>query len=110
VRFYETTVLLDPKIGEEEIEKNLKKIETLITSLGGEMIDVGRKGLQKLGYTIKRNREAYYTFFKHNSPPNTLVRLKEQLKLNEAILRFGVILADREKARPRIVKNEEAEA
>ena len=107
MRFYETTVLLSPKIGEEETEKNLKKIETLITSLGGEIIDIQRKGLQKLGYAIKRNREAYFTFFKHNSAPDSLVRLKEHLKLNEAVLRYGIILTDREKARAPMIKKEQ---
>jgi small subunit ribosomal protein S6 len=99
VRFYETTVLWDPKIGEEEIEKNLQKVQTLITAAGGEIVELERKGVQKLSYRMKKTREAYFTFLRHNSKPESVKHLKEQLKLNEAILRFGVVLASPATAR-----------
>jgi ribosomal protein S6 len=99
VRFYETTVLVDPKNGDEEIEKNLQKVQALITSLGGEIVEIERKGVHRLGHKMKKTRDASYTFFRHNSSPDTIVRLKEQLKLNESILRFSTMMTSRHQAR-----------
>jgi ribosomal protein S6 len=89
---------LDPKIGDEETEKNLQKVQTLITSMGGEIVEIERKGVHRLGHRMKKTREASFTFFRHNSSPDTIVRLKEQLKLNESILRFSTMVANRHQA------------
>jgi small subunit ribosomal protein S6 len=101
VKFYETTVVLDPKIGDEEIEKNIQQAEKLITGSNGEMVEIERKGVRKLAYSIKKQKNAYYVIFRHNSEPDSLKAIQNQFKLNEAILRVLVIKQADEKARVR---------
>ena len=58
MKFYETTIVLDPKIGDEEIEKNIQQAEQLITSGEGEVVEIDRKGVRKLAYAIKKQKNA----------------------------------------------------
>jgi len=104
VRFYETTAVIDPQIGESEIEGNIKKIEEFIKSRGGEIVEIEKVGIQKLAYPVQKRQEAYYVVFKHNSPPETIDKLKELLRINEAILLHMVILKSTDKARVKSIK------
>jgi small subunit ribosomal protein S6 len=109
VKFYETTVVLDPKIGDEEIDKNIKQVEELITTRGGEIVEIERKGVRKLAYSIRKQKNAYYVIFRHNSEPDSLKAAQNQFKLNEAILRVLVIKQSDEKARVRPQREEVTE-
>jgi len=101
VKFYETTVVLDPKIGDEEIARNIQKAEQLITAGGGEIVEIEKKGVRKLAYSIRKQKNAYYVIFRHNSAPDSLKAIQNQFKLNEAILRVLVIKQGEEPARVR---------
>ena len=63
MRLYETTFITDAQYSESEIETEIKKVEELITSNGGEIVETQRWGIRRLAYEIKHKRQGFYTHF-----------------------------------------------
>jgi small subunit ribosomal protein S6 len=91
MREYETVFILDPKLDEGEVKDEIGKVQSLITSLDGEVVGVEPAGKRKLTYEIKGNREGYYTLITFRSKPASIGELERAYKLNEKVLRHIIV-------------------
>ncbi len=89
---YETMVILDAMITEDAVEREIRKIEQVITA-NGEMIQVDRWGKRKLAYEIRRKTYGVYVVFYYSSSANVGAMLEQDFRINENVLRW-ITLAD----------------
>lgn len=92
---YETTFILDPELEDESIEAEIARVENLIKTFGGEVIELQRWGRRKLAYEIKRKQMGYYVHFKFHAEGSFIEGLHREFRLNETILRYLTILLDK---------------
>lgn len=85
---YEGLYILRPTLSDDARDKALKKVISLIESLGGsheKTIDWFRK---KLAYEIKGCREGHYYLIYFTLPANAIDELIRENHLNEDLLRY----------------------
>ncbi|HOC95952.1 MAG TPA: 30S ribosomal protein S6 [Candidatus Cloacimonadota bacterium] len=88
---YELMVILSPKLNEEEANQLNDSILAIVKDLSGELIKTEPWGRRMLAYPINKLQEGYYylNFLKMESLK--VKTLKQQLGLNENIIRHMII-------------------
>ena len=94
MRLYETTFITDAQFSESEIETEIKKVEELITSNGGEIVETQRWGIRRLAYEIKHKRQGFYTHFLYRASTSMPPLIENAFKLNERIVRFLTVVSE----------------
>lgn len=88
MRRYETIFILDPTLGEEKIENEIKRVNDFIEGHGAKILQMDRWGMRRFSYPIAKKTQGYYVliFFEGNT---TLPKdLEGFYRLNESFIRF----------------------
>ena len=104
MKLYELTYLISPELKEEEIKKVFSKIESLLSETGGILIENKSQGTVKLGYEIKKQKEALSATAKFQMAPEKIKSFQEKIKEIPEILRFLVLAAKPEKIKKEVSK------
>jgi small subunit ribosomal protein S6 len=102
VREYETVFILQPKLEDEEIEREIDSVKQLIAEGQGELVGVHKWGRKRMAYQIQRFSEGYYVITRFHGEPALLRELDRRFKLNEGILRHLTVLASGEPFPPEV--------
>ncbi len=87
-RVYESAVLINATLEDDQIEAILKKIEESISTLGGSIREIENWGRKRLAYMVNKNKIGYYAIFRYDAPPELISKLDRQFQLDENILRY----------------------
>jgi small subunit ribosomal protein S6 len=85
---YETLLIFDPRLNEEEVTALLTKLQETLGSLGGEVVKGESWGKRRLAYDIRKQREGTYAVLESRAQPAVVKEFERQLKLNEQVLRY----------------------
>lgn len=88
---YESTVLINAALDDEQIENEVSRLQEYIVNLGGEMIEVEKWGRKRLAYMINKSKIGYYAIFRFNAQSNVIAKLERSYVLDENIIRFLTI-------------------
>ncbi len=91
---YESAVIINAALDDEQIETIISHIKETITNNGGEIREIENWGRKRLAYVVKKSKIGYYAVFRFNSPSNIVVKLERSYTLDEHILRFLTIKLD----------------
>jgi len=95
VHEYEVTFILNPNLGDDEVTAMTERINGLITTAGGEIVDIHPwGGKRRLAYPIERHRDGYYVTTRFRATGEAEKGLSGQIKLNESVIRFGLFSMD----------------
>ncbi len=87
-KMYESAVLINAALEEDQIQSIISRIKELISSSDGEITDVEDWGRKRLAYMIKKSKIGYYIIFQFNAYPQIISTLEKFYKLDENILRY----------------------
>ena len=87
---YDLTVLLDVSVDEEQRERILADIETLIAN-EGTLVSAHDWGRRKMAYEIKHKPEAEYHLLQFHGPNALLERLDRTLRITDSVIRYRII-------------------
>ena len=96
MRLYEVVYILDPALDEDGVNARLDKHHGVLASGGAEVVAVDHWGLRQLAYPIANQGTGYYVVAHFNSGPDALPEFERQLKLDESILRYLLVLNEGE--------------
>ncbi|MCX8026711.1 MAG: 30S ribosomal protein S6 [Thermodesulfovibrionales bacterium] len=91
MNFYETAVILNPNLSDEETRSAISKITNLITSNGGEVLKVDNWGKRKLAYELNKHKMGFYSILLFKSPPDVIKKLEAYFKVFDVVIKFMVI-------------------
>ena len=94
-RTYESVVLINAALEDDQIEVTLSKIQESITTHGGEIIEVDKWGRKRLAYPVKKAKSGYYAIFRYNSTPDQIAVVERNFRLDENIYRYLTIVLDK---------------
>ncbi|MFC1546548.1 30S ribosomal protein S6 [bacterium] len=94
---YEVVFAVSPKLLKDEQDANLNKITSKIENGQGIIDNVEEWGLKKLAYPIKDCYEAFYYRIQFQADPCLISNIKENIRLNENIIRHIIIVLDNNK-------------
>lgn len=92
---YEMMVILKPMLPEDIRNNLLDKIEGMVTSMKGSILNKDVWGKRHLAYPIKSQDEGYYIVFDIDLPESKSVEFQHELKFMNDILRFLFIKKDK---------------
>jgi len=92
---YEGMYILSAQLNEDSRIKTFEKIKSAIASYGGEVVKIHDQGKRRLAYTIGPHREGYYYLMYFTVQPEVITELWQQYRLNENLVRFITIRADK---------------
>ena len=90
-RIYESAVLLNAALEDEQIQSLISRIKEIITTNGGEIKEIEDWGRKRLAYMVNKNKIGYYAIFRFNALPDLISKLERFYKLDESILRYLTI-------------------
>lgn len=108
-RIYEVGYHVIPTVGEDQLEKIVGTIRTVIEKAGGSFIAEGAPALMKLAYDMEAREgdknvvhdRGYFGWIKFEAMPQTAQELADALKADPTILRHIVFRTVREDTRAR---------
>ncbi|MBT3343228.1 MAG: 30S ribosomal protein S6 [Gemmatimonadetes bacterium] len=99
VKRYELVLLIDPQIGESQIETTIDGYKQRLEEANAEVSHVDHWGQRKMAYTsaaLQGRQQAFYVLFQFDAPPELIETLEAAMKLDEAVLRYLFISVDGE--------------
>lgn len=89
---YESVVIFDNLLTEEEVNSLQDRIKDIINKDGGEVTRVDFWGKKRLAFDIKKKREGYYTLFYFTTPNSSkiLKELERFCQIEEKVLRHMI--------------------
>ena len=90
-RIYESAVLLNAALEDEQIQSLISRIKEIITTNGGDIREIEDWGRKRLAYMVNKNKIGYYAIFRFNALPDLISKLERFYKLDESVLRYLTI-------------------
>ena len=87
---YETVILLDENITEEQRLAVISKIENYIKE-NGEITNEENIGRRKLAYQVRMQDYAYYYIIEFSTEPQNISELERIYRITDEILKFIVV-------------------
>jgi len=91
VNYYENLIIIDPNLGEEEIEKATERIKHVITKSNGEVLREEFLGVKKLAYDVKKHKNGLYILMVFRSPSATISELEQFYRVFEPVLKSLIV-------------------
>ena len=91
---YESAVLINAALDDEQIEAIIERIKETILNNGGEIREIENWGRKRLAYTVKKSKIGYYVILRFSAPTNLVSKLERFYSLDEYILRYLTIQLD----------------
>jgi small subunit ribosomal protein S6 len=85
---YESIFIIKPTLSDEETEKVIQKMQEIITTGGGEIINVENWGKKKLAYEIKKHKRGHYVLLHLKAEGPLVKELERNYRLNDAVIKF----------------------
>jgi small subunit ribosomal protein S6 len=92
---YEGMYIVKATLSDDARQKALDRIQNGITSRGGELVKVHDQGRRRLAYEVDGHREGHYFLLYFNVKPSAINELWQEYHLNEDLLRFITLRAEK---------------
>ena len=91
---YELVYILQPDLNEDDLMSVHDRIEQIVSSQNGELVDTEIWGRRSLAYPIRKYFEGQYILQRFQMEPEGTVELDRYLRFNEDVIRFLVLRTD----------------
>ena len=88
MREYESLYVLRPDLENEQTQDLITRFKDVVTSQGGEVLDVTEWGKRRLAYEIDEYREGYYVIMKFKDESNVTAELERLMRINDSVMRY----------------------
>jgi small subunit ribosomal protein S6 len=102
MRRYETIVIVDPDLGEEQRGPVFDKIRELIPQKGGLLVEIDEWGGRKLAYEIKKKPRGYYARVDFCGSGGLVSEMERQFRIDDRVMKYMTILLDEDADMERI--------
>jgi len=92
MRRYETFVIIDPDLSQEQREPLIGRVEELITQMGGFLVKTDDWGERKLAYNIKKKGRGYYVRFDYCGLAPLVNEIERFFRIDDRALKYMTVL------------------
>ena len=92
MRVYELTFILNPNLDKDQVTAEIDKLTGQITAADGKVLEIQHLGVKRFSFSMKGSYQGnYYTVY-YEGAPSLFAALEKNMKLNDNILRYMVIV------------------
>jgi len=95
MRYYETTIILDPLLDDEKVTEVTEKYAQFLTGEGCLVRKTEKSGRKKFAYPIKNRRTGTFVSIEFEGKPGMVSKLERAYHLDENVLRYLTVSFDR---------------
>ncbi len=88
---YELMVIFVPSLEEDEIDKEISKLTSLLEKEKCQISKIDKWGIRKLAYPIQKQENGFYSLVYFNGDSKVIPELDRVNKINDKILRHLVV-------------------
>ena len=93
---YEVMFIVKSTLDEQSLNKEVKAIQSIVTSKKGEIIDFKDMGRKKFAYPINKEISGFYYLINLEATKEAREELDRKLRINENIIRHLILNKERE--------------
>jgi small subunit ribosomal protein S6 len=94
MRRYETIVILDSDLSEEQRAPVFERLTTLFPQYNGFLIGIDEWGVKKLAYEIKKKPRGYYALINFCGHGDLVDEMERFFRIDDKILKFMTVLLE----------------
>ena len=98
-RTYELMFIVRPDMTEEDLDKLLSMLQSIVPASGGSIVKVDKMGKRRLAYTVKRFHEGIYVLMVVEGGGAVIHELERRLRVTEQVIKFLTVRTDEEQKR-----------
>jgi small subunit ribosomal protein S6 len=111
MRMYETIIIVQPDLGDEELKGLSAKIQEIIATMKGEFQRLEDWGVRKLAYPINKVTRGRYYYLRFDGDASLIAELERRLRLDDKVVRYQSVKIEKDTgAAAAAAKAAEAEA
>jgi small subunit ribosomal protein S6 len=104
MRRYETFIILNPDLSEEQRLPVLERIKEVLAQMSGVLIRVDEWGSRKLAYAIKKKERGYYVRLDFCGTSQFVSEMERFCRIDERVLKYMTVLLDNQPDVARILE------
>lgn len=86
--FYETVYVSRQELTKKQVDELTESFCKIIKDGGGKVHKTENWGLRSLAYRINKSRKGNYVLIETDTPPDALIEMERNMRLNEDVMRF----------------------
>ena len=98
-RTYELMFIVRPDMAEEDLDKLISTLETVVTSSSGQVKSVERMGKRRLAYIVRKFHDGIYVLLTVEGAGGLIHELERRLRVTEPVIKFLTVRIDEEQKR-----------
>jgi small subunit ribosomal protein S6 len=98
-RTYELMFIVRPDMTEEDLDKLLAMLHSIVPASGGSIVKVDKMGKRRLAYTVKRFHEGIYVLMVIEGGGAAIHEVERRLRVTEQVIKFLTVRTDEEQKR-----------
>lgn len=100
VRKYETIIIVQPDLGDEELKALSAKVTGIVDTMKGTLQRLEDWGVRKLAYPVKKSARGRYYYLRFDGDAALIAELERRLRLDDKVLRYQSVKLEKEAAAP----------
>jgi small subunit ribosomal protein S6 len=111
MRMYETIIIVQPELGDDELKGLSAKIQEIISSMKGDFKRLEDWGVRKLAYPINKFVRGRYYYLRFDGDAPLIAELERRLRLDDKVVRYQSVKLETDTGAAAVAaKAEESEA
>ena len=98
-RTYELMFIVRPDMTEEDLDKLIANLQSVVPGSGGTVKRVDKMGKRRLAYTVRRFHEGIYVLLVVEGGGAVIHELERRLRVTEPVIKFLTVRIDEEQKR-----------
>lgn len=94
MRAYECMAILNPDLGEEQLNGIAERLAGVVTAAGGTVEKTDHWGKRRLAYPINGKDEGYYVLFHFQADHAATQELERVMKITDGVVRYLLVRKD----------------
>ncbi len=92
---YETILISDPDIGEDDRNQLFEKTKELISKMDGFLVLFDEWGNRKLAYEVKKKMRGYYVLIDYCGTGELVSEIERSFKIDDRAIKFMTVVLDK---------------
>jgi len=94
MRNYEMIFIVRPDVADDEVQKLITQMESVVASAGGIVDKVEKMGRRRLAYRVSKQREGFYVLFYVQGTGDTVKEFERRLKVTDTVIKHLTVCTD----------------
>ena len=94
MRNYEIIFIVRPDVTDEDVDKLITQMESVVAGTGGKLEKTEKLGRRRLAYRVQKQREGIYILFRLQGSGDTVKEFERRLKVSDTVIKYLTVRID----------------